>query len=56
MDPAPSRDAFAVPIYEPIYSVNAYGQPPWKGVFPAYDVLHHVQYEVHYLLGGSTRL
>ena len=38
MDPAPSLDAFAVPIYEPIFSINTYGQPPRKGVFPANDV------------------
>jgi hypothetical protein len=51
MDPAPAPDAFAVPIYEPIFCINTYGQPPWKVLFPANDVLQYVPYEVHYLFG-----
>jgi len=53
MDPSPGRDAFAVPISEPIFSIITYGQPPWEALFPADDVLYCVQYEAHYLLADN---
>ena len=56
MDPALDPDASALSIYEPIFSTNSYGQPPWEALFPANDVLHYVQYEAHCLLGTRAAM
>ena len=54
MNPSRGLDAFALPIYEPIFLINTYGQLLWKALFSPHDALQPVQYEAHYLFGMSA--
>jgi hypothetical protein len=51
MNPSRGLDAFAFPIYGPIFLIKLYGQPLWKALFSSCDASQSIQYEVHYLLG-----
>ena len=53
MNPSRGLDAFALPIYEPICLINAYGQSLWKAQFSPHDAMQRVQYEAHYLFDTS---
>src|ERR1035437_9919534 len=52
MNPSRGLDAFALPIYEPIYLINTYGQSLWKALFSPHEARYCVQYEAHYWLGS----
>jgi hypothetical protein len=54
MNPSWGLDAFALPIYEPIFLINAYGQSLWRASFSPHDALQDVQYEAHYLFPGRV--
>ena len=56
MNPSRGLDAFALPIYEPIFLINAYGQSLWKALFSSHDAMQRVQYEAHYLFPDPTAL
>src|ERR1039458_3057336 len=51
LNPSRDLDAFALPIYEPIFLINTYGQSLWKALFSPHDARYCVQYEAHYLFG-----
>jgi hypothetical protein len=49
MNPSRGPDALPLPIYEPIFIINCYGQSLWQALFSPHDVFYYAQYEVHYL-------
>ena len=53
MNPSPGPDALPLPIYEPIFIINCYGQSLWQALFSPYDGFYYAQYEAHYLLAHA---
>src|ERR1035437_9598827 len=49
MNPSPGPDALPLPIYEPIFIINCYGQLLWQALLSPYDGFYYAQYEAHYL-------
>jgi hypothetical protein len=41
-NPSRGRDAFLLPIYEPIFLINTYGRSLWKVSFSPHDALQPV--------------
>jgi hypothetical protein len=54
MNPSRGPDTLPLPIYEPIFIINCYGQSLWQALFSPYDGFYYAQYEAHYLLGSTT--
>ena len=53
MNPSRGPDALPLPIYEPIFIINCYGQSLWQALFSPYDGFYYAQYEAHYLLAHA---